>query len=282
MRLTTHNESFDLLPDRAIYWPRRSTLLVADLHLGKPNVFRVAGIPVPDACPADLARLSSLIATHAPERLVILGDLLHARAAHSPQLLEALHTWRAAHTNLDILLIRGNHDTHAGDPPASLRFRIENEPFADAHDALIAFSHFPPTPAGHTQDHGPLPPPPRGRGQGVGKPSAHNHITTADTNTPRANDSPSADTLTLCGHLHPAVRLRGPVSSLRADCFYLTPAALVLPAFGAFTGSKVITPRTHDRVFVVGDREVIECPRAERCIRRQAAPCALSNRGDNR
>jgi uncharacterized protein len=219
MRLTTHNEHFSLLPQRAIHWPRRRTLLVADMHLGKPNVFRVAGIPVPDSCPADLARLSSLISAHSPDRLVILGDLLHARAAHSPQLLDALATWRAAHAQLDLLLIRGNHDAHAGDPPASLRFRIENEPFADADDSLVNFAHFPPTAQASTQ------------------------------------------TLTLCGHLHPAVLMRGPVSSLRADCFYLTPTALVLPAFGAFTGSKVITPHPNDRAFIVGENQVLEASR---------------------
>lgn len=242
MRVTAYEESFDLLPDRGVYWPRRRTLLVADLHLGKPNVFRVAGIPVPDSCPSDLARLSTLIRVHAPERLVILGDLLHAKAAHSTQLLDALAAWRAAHRALDILLIRGNHDTHAGDPPASLGFRIENEPFADVGDASIKFRHFPP--------------PSLKIGRNRADPSAR----------AGAAGSPSSGTtrlsLALCGHLHPAVRLNGPVSSLRADCFYLAPGALVLPAFGAFTGSKVIVPSARDRVFVVGEREVIDATRA--------------------
>lgn len=64
---------------------------------------------------------------------------------------------------------------------------------------------------------------------------------------------------TLCGHLHPAVRLEGlGKSRLRAACFHFQTRQAVLPAFGAFTGMKVIRPRHGDRVFAVGPAEVTE------------------------
>ncbi len=65
--------------------------------------------------------------------------------------------------------------------------------------------------------------------------------------------------VTLCGHLHPAVRLEGRGKSrLRAACFHFQNRQAVLPAFGAFTGMKVIRPRRGDRVFAVGPAEVVE------------------------
>ncbi|MBZ0171464.1 MAG: DEAD/DEAH box helicase, partial [Phycisphaerales bacterium] len=70
------DEQLDLLPERAVWWPARRTLLVADLHLGKPASFRSAGAPVPEQVTgADLARLSSLIKTQHAQRVIVLGDL---------------------------------------------------------------------------------------------------------------------------------------------------------------------------------------------------------------
>ena len=37
-----------LLPERAVWWAEQETLLVADLHLGKPASFRAGGAPVPE------------------------------------------------------------------------------------------------------------------------------------------------------------------------------------------------------------------------------------------
>lgn len=66
---------------------------------------------------------------------------------------------------------------------------------------------------------------------------------------------------TLAGHLHPAYRLRGRArDTLRLPCFWLTRAALVLPAFGEFTGCMDIERRPGDRVFVVAADRVVEAP----------------------
>lgn len=66
-------------------------------------------------------------------------------------------------------------------------------------------------------------------------------------------------TATLCGHVHPAVMLEGlGKSRMRAACFHFSPRCATLPAFGAFTGMKVIRPRRGDRVFAVGPAEVVE------------------------
>jgi DNA ligase-associated metallophosphoesterase len=103
--------------ERALYWPRCATLFIADLHLGKAATFRAGGVPLPrGSTAADLARLTTLIARTGAARLVILGDFFHARAGRVDGLDAAFTAWRDAHAALEITLVRGNHDRHAGDP----------------------------------------------------------------------------------------------------------------------------------------------------------------------
>lgn len=125
-------QMLSLLPQRAVFWAERKTLLIADPHLGKDDTFRRAGIPVPVAVAEhDLRRLSALIQALCPSRLVILGDFLHARPEPGDAMHRLLDTWRDRHRSLDVLLVRGNHDHHAGDPVASLGFKVMNEPHDD-------------------------------------------------------------------------------------------------------------------------------------------------------
>ncbi len=122
-------ETLWLLPERAVWWPARRTLFIADLHLGKAATFRALGQPVPTGTTqANLARLSALVAAHAPHELVVLGDFLHAPEAMTAPVLAAIASWRAAHAALRVTLVRGNHDRRAGDPPASLGVQVVDEP----------------------------------------------------------------------------------------------------------------------------------------------------------
>ena len=68
----------------------------------------------------------------------------------------------------------------------------------------------------------------------------------------------------LAGHLHPTATLYGPArDALRLPCFAATPGLLVLPAFGAFTGtSSQSVPRAARRFAVVGERVVALDPPA--------------------
>ncbi|WP_426810796.1 ligase-associated DNA damage response endonuclease PdeM [Pseudomonas sp. WOUb67] len=126
-----------LLADKAIYWPARRALLVADLHIGKAASYRALHQPVPrGTTAATLARLDALLAVHECEQLIVLGDFLHARTARAPATLARLQEWRGRHEHLNIVLIRGNHDRNAGDPPASLRIDVQDEPWIVAPFAL--------------------------------------------------------------------------------------------------------------------------------------------------
>lgn len=144
-------ETLQLLPQRAIYWRREAMLFVADLHLGKPDAFLQAGIPVPPRITQrDLDRLCEVVQSTNARRLVILGDLLHARASHSPGVFDALSAWRDQCRHLEILLVNGNHDHSAGPPDAALEIQICDEatvgPFYCVH---VPFADDEPVPDGY-------------------------------------------------------------------------------------------------------------------------------------
>lgn len=142
-----------LLADKAIYWPARRALLVADVHIGKAASYRALHQPVPrGTTEATLARLDRLLAAQDCEQLIILGDFLHARTARAPATLAKVDDWRKRHNELKIVLIRGNHDRNAGDPPASLDIQVVDEPwvlepFALQHEPQPHHTH--PVLAGH-------------------------------------------------------------------------------------------------------------------------------------
>lgn len=119
-----------LLADKALYWPAGEALLVADIHFGKAAAYRALGQPVPrGTTTSNLQRLDALLAQYRCRQLIFLGDFLHARQSHAPATLAALHAWRERHAGLDVLLIRGNHDRSAGDPPPTLSIRVVAEPY---------------------------------------------------------------------------------------------------------------------------------------------------------
>lgn len=119
-----------LLPQRAVYWAAHSTLLVADIHFGKAAAFRAQGVPVPRGTSTqNLAALDDLIAANNVQQIIFLGDFLHARASHASATLDTLRKWRARHAALQLTLVRGNHDAHAGDPPADLDILVVDEPY---------------------------------------------------------------------------------------------------------------------------------------------------------
>jgi len=118
MDITWHDQSFTLLPDRAVHWHEAEALVITDPHFGKTDSFRAGGVPVPDgALNRDLDRIDVLLQQARVNRLIILGDFFHNRASRSPGVINTLHLWFEKSALDHVLLIRGNHDHHAGDPP---------------------------------------------------------------------------------------------------------------------------------------------------------------------
>ncbi len=141
-------EPLVLLPERVAFVPAAATLLIADLHLGKAHAFRCLGVPVPEGGAADaLSTISRLIDTLDARRLVFLGDLLHAASAQDESTMDAVAGWRSAHRGVEMTLVRGNHDRHAGDPPPALDIAVVDEPLPLG--PFLLCHHPQPRPGGH-------------------------------------------------------------------------------------------------------------------------------------
>jgi DNA ligase-associated metallophosphoesterase len=190
--ITLAGETLALHADRALHWPARGRLFVADVHLGKDDAFRAAGIALPTGgARHDLERLAALIATTGAHELWVLGDLLHG-ARPDARWRDDWRRFRARHAQLRIVLVEGNHDRSAARAELDitlLKGCVVDGPFAFAHAPSMA---------------------------------------------PAARPGSGESRLTLCGHVHPVVRVPGLRG--RFPAFVQVDDQLVLPAFSAFTG----------------------------------------------
>ncbi|MFW6059529.1 MAG: ligase-associated DNA damage response endonuclease PdeM [Phycisphaeraceae bacterium] len=154
VEMTWAGQDFVLLPEGGLYWRQTVSVVIADPHFGKADHFRRAGVPVPgDVTAANLRRLDAMIGRTGARRLVMLGDVLHAREGASETMLTQLARWRDAHAGLAIEAVRGNHDWHAGPMPASLGIVdrgdawveggivLRHEPMADERGRPVMAGH---------------------------------------------------------------------------------------------------------------------------------------------
>ena len=130
-----------LLPEKAVFMPASDTLLIADAHFGKASSFRQLGVPVPSGTTSEtLDQLSGIVKRFGVQRIVFLGDFLHSARSHAPTTMDAMSEWRERHASLELILVRGNHDERAGDPPEHLDIQAVDEPLMHGD---IALCHIP-------------------------------------------------------------------------------------------------------------------------------------------
>ncbi|MEZ6232769.1 MAG: ligase-associated DNA damage response endonuclease PdeM [Phycisphaerales bacterium] len=206
-----------LMPERAVWWPRRETLIVADLHLGKSQALRAGGAAVPaGVLDESLARLTSAIERAGATRLLVVGDLLHAGIGLTPDLIDRVAAWRREFPGV-VAVVPGNHDRSL----ARVRDAWGLEITDGIHvDAPLAFVHDPAT----CENADALP--------GVG--------------------------FTWCGHVHPAVRIRGGGDAVKLPCFAIGPRLGLLPAFTRFAAGGGWSRASGWRTIAIAEERLIE------------------------
>ena len=103
-----NNQTFVFSESKTLLWEEEKTLILSDMHLGKAAHFRKHGIAIPSEIMVnDLERLSKALDYFQPERMVIVGDFIHAGNNSDTTLF---NTWREKHPQIAIDLVKGNHD----------------------------------------------------------------------------------------------------------------------------------------------------------------------------
>ncbi|WOO42193.1 ligase-associated DNA damage response endonuclease PdeM [Rubellicoccus peritrichatus] len=119
----------ELLPQKVVYLPAESTLLVADIHLGKSASHRGLGLYLPQGADAeDLERLRQLVRQTRSQHLIILGDLFHDRQAMAVDTMTLFENWLES-LDVEVTLVIGNHDRKALKKVTELPISIRSEAY---------------------------------------------------------------------------------------------------------------------------------------------------------
>ena len=217
-----------LVPERAAFVEATRTLLVADLHLDKPEAYRREGVPMPEGILEEtLARLASAIARLRPAEVVVLGDLLHSVRGADPGTADRFAAWRVAHS-VPMRLVGGNHDRAAARHLDSWAIAdAGGRATLEAEGRSLELRHDPGASDGS-----------------LARPRIAGHL------HPMASLVRGTRRLLLpCFHL-----------SVSASA-----STLVLPAFTAFASGARVQPAPGERVYAIAERRVIEVTRAFWC-----------------
>ncbi len=212
-----------LLPGRAAFLPQTSTVVCSDIHLGKAATFRHAGMPIPEgSAQHDLQRLTGIVQRYRAQRLLITGDLFHARSGCTQHVLDDFSAFceqvRLSH-NTDVVLVLGNHEQSLGK-----KFRPYEIGISRYEQEIIE----PPFHFIHDQT---------------------------------KQSEAQSNSFTIAGHIHPIITIKGTSGDqLTSRCFVTSPNQLILPAFGSFTGGSRIKMNQASRVWLAGESDVHTLP----------------------
>jgi DNA ligase-associated metallophosphoesterase len=108
MEIVIKNHCFTLLPEKCLLHKDYDILFLADLHIGKTNHFRKAGIAVPSSViNAEVRQLINIIDKYNSKQIVFLGDLFHSTYNVSVELIKQVLDNEVDKT---FTLVEGNHD----------------------------------------------------------------------------------------------------------------------------------------------------------------------------
>lgn len=225
-----------LSTERTMYWEQEKTVILSDTHFGKTGHFRKNGIPVPQQLyKEDLQRFFNIIQFYKAQRVIVVGDFFHS---HVNEELEWFLKWKKDFVQLQITLIKGNHDILSDTWYALANIEIKPEslaigPFLFQHDYAISSSEKNETT----------------------KPISENKTNTRSKIQIEKVNQPYI----FSGHLHPGILIKGiSKQSLRFPCFYFGENQGILPAFSKFSGLATIKPKKQDQVFAIVNDQLIQ------------------------
>lgn len=213
-----------LSPNRSVYWEEEKTMMLSDTHFGKTGHFRKNGIAVPqNIYKEDLQRFFSITQFYKAQRVLVVGDFFHSYANEE---LDWFLKWKRDFTQLQITLVRGNHDVLPAAWYEAAAIEIVPETL------LLGPFQF-----------------------------QHNYEEKPEKDKDNKKHQPDTDqsAYIFSGHLHPGVTIKGlSKQSLRFPCFYFGKKHCILPAFSKFSGLATIKPKKADQVFAIVNDNLIQ------------------------
>lgn len=213
-----------LSANRTVYWEEEKTIVLSDTHFGKTGHFRKNGIAVPqNIYREDLQRFFSIAQFYKAQRVIVVGDFFHS---HANEELEWFLKWKRDFSQLQITLVKGNHDVLATSWYGAAAIEIVPEKL---HLGPFQFQH-----------------------EYTEKPKKDKDNKEYQTDTNHSY-------YLFSGHMHPGITIKGlSKQSLRFPCFYFSENHCVLPAFSKFSGLASIKPKKADQVFAIVNDQLIK------------------------
>ena len=143
LQISCCDQTLFLHAARVLYWADQRTLLAADIHIGKEQVFGRTGIGIPGGLSeATLERLMQLVDLSGAERLFVLGDFVHDVPALSESWQSVLREQLNQRSELSLCAVAGNHDKPGTSQRMDQRIDWFNSPVAEppfvfAHEPVI-------------------------------------------------------------------------------------------------------------------------------------------------
>jgi uncharacterized protein len=137
MEIRILNNTFILLPQKALLWKEERALLISDLHIGKIAHFRKAGIAIPARGGEDNFRRLDELMDLRPLRVLFIGDLFHSDVNKE---WDALCEWRKRHSRVGMHIVPGNHDRLPARFCEDFGIDVHTD---ELHQGPFIFSHHP-------------------------------------------------------------------------------------------------------------------------------------------
>lgn len=144
MDVEIRGASLTLCVEKCLWWEKHQSLFIADVHFGKSNHFRKAGIGVPfQLMREEVLRLQKVVDKYQPRHLVFMGDLFHSEYNRS---VEVFAEWLYGLKNTEVSLIMGNHDIMLDEVYDTLGLQQSEslliEDLLFTHDAITETSYY--------------------------------------------------------------------------------------------------------------------------------------------
>lgn len=139
MEIELKGEKFILCYEKCLYRHHDKSLIISDVHFGKINHFRKAGIGIPYAATgSSIDALQKVVSKYKPEKVVFLGDLFHSTYNNS---VDAFRELLMKNSDIEYILVKGNHDIMQEHIYTNMMIKcvdyIVDEQFIFSHDKLL-------------------------------------------------------------------------------------------------------------------------------------------------